>query len=104
MGDRDVSEKGLLTIKWSRLHTILQNEDGEQELVLGKVVEKDSMLCIKFEENEKSFSIGEQLLFSVEEMSGIMWCFFLFGSELVMNISKFGEAHGYIQPVKENCA
>lgn len=104
VSNRDANEDGVLTVKWSRLRTFLKNEDGEQELVLGKVVEKESMLCVKFEENEKSFSVGEQLSFSVEEMSEIIWCFFLFGNELVMNVSKFGEDSGFIQAAEENSA
>lgn len=104
VSDRDANDSGILTVKWARLRTFLKNEDGEHELVLGKALEKDSMLCIKLEENEKSFAIGEQLSFSVEEMSEIMWCFFLFGNELVTNISKIGKVLGYILDVEENRA
>ncbi|MGZ4159424.1 MAG: hypothetical protein ACXVNF_01310 [Neobacillus sp.] len=102
VSDRDVNEHGTLTVKWSRCRAILKNEDGEQELILGQILRKESVLCIRFEENEKSFSVGEQLSFSVEEMSEIFWCFFIFGNELVKSISQFGESNGFLQATMEN--
>ena len=97
VSDRDLNDEDILNVKWSRLHTFLQNEDGEQELVVGEVIEKESTVCVRVDENEKAFSLGEQLSFTVDEMSEILWCLFLFGNDLVMNVSKFGEEKGFIQ-------
>jgi hypothetical protein len=97
VSDRDINEERGLKVKWSRLHTFLQNEDGEQELISGMLLEKESTVCVRFDENEKAFSLNEQLSFSVDEMSEILWCLFLFGNDLVMNISKFGEEKGFVQ-------
>lgn len=104
VSDRDVNDDGQLKVKWSRLRTVLQNEDGEQDLVLGQLVEKESTLCVRFEENEKAFELGDQLAFSVDEVSEILWCFFLFGNDLVVKISSFGEERGHIQATEEGSA
>lgn len=53
VSDRDADEEGQLRIKWSRLRIFLQNEDGEQDLVMGQLIEKDSTVCVTIEENEK---------------------------------------------------
>jgi hypothetical protein len=98
VSDRDLNEDNVLKIKWSRLHTFLQNEDGEQDLIPGILVEKESTVCVRFDENEKVFSLNESLSFTVDEMSEILWCLFLFGNELVTNISKYGEGKGFVQP------
>lgn len=97
VSDRDLNEANGLKVKWSRLHAFLQNDDGEQELMPGMLVATESTMCIRFDENEKDFSLNEQLSFSIDEMSEILWCLFLFGNDLVMNISKFGEEKGFIQ-------
>ena len=97
VSDRDLNEDNGLKVKWSRLHTFLQNEDGEQELIPGKLVEKESTVCVRFDENEKTFSLNEQLAFTADEMSEILWCLFLFGNDLVANISKYGEEKGFVQ-------
>ncbi|MEH6638665.1 MAG: hypothetical protein V7717_05285 [Porticoccaceae bacterium] len=104
VSDRDINEENTLKVKWSRLHTFLQNEDGEKELVPGMLVEKESTVCVRFDENEKAFSLNEQLSFTVEEMSEILWCLFLFGNDLIMKISKFGEEKGFIQPSEAKSA
>jgi hypothetical protein len=104
VSDRDANDEGELVVKWSRLRMFLQNEDGEEDLIIGKVVEKESTVCVKFEETEKIFSRGNQLSFTTEEMSEIIWCFFLFGNELIMNISKFGESAGFVNTKMETSA
>jgi hypothetical protein len=104
VSDRDVNDEGVLEVKWTRHRIFIQNEDGEQDLIIGKVLEVGSKICMKVEEKEKPFSIGDQLSFSIEEMSEIIWCFFLFGNELVMNISKFGISIGFIQSTGESSA
>ncbi len=104
VSDRDTNKEGSLRVSWSRLHTFLQDEDGEHPLVIGRTVEKGSTLCVRAEESEKAFAIGERLSFSVAEMSEILWCLFLFSNDLVMAISKFGEAKGFINPGAEGSA
>lgn len=100
----DVNENDELVVKWIKMRTILQNEDGEQDLIIGEVIEKESTIGIKFEENEKSFSLGTSITFSTEEVSEVMWCLFLFGIDLVMNISKFGEINGFVSSKEETSA
>ena len=104
VSDRDLNENNLLRIKWSRLHTFLQNEDGEQDLIPGMLVEKESAVCVRFDENEKVFYLNELLSFTVNEMSELLWCLFLFGNELVASISKYGEGKGFVQPAESTSA
>ena len=104
VSDRDLNTVNALKVKWSRLHTFLQNEDGEQDLIHGMLVEKESTVCVRFDENEKSFSLNDHLSFTVEEMSEILWCLFLFGNDLVMNIRKFGEQEGFVQSTESDSA
>ena len=104
VSDRDLNIDKALKVKWSRLHTFIQNEDGEQDLIPGMLVEKESTVCVRFDENEKDFSLNDQLSLTVEEMSEILWCLFLFGNDLVMNISKLGEKKGFIQSAESGRA
>jgi hypothetical protein len=104
VSDRDLNADSSLKVKWSRLHTFLQNEDGEQDLVPGMLVEKESTVCVRFDENEKSFSLNEPLSFTAEEISEILWCLFLFGNDLVENISKLGEKKGFVQSSESSSA
>lgn len=104
VSDRDLNEDNVLKIKWSRLHTFLKNEDGEQDLIPGMLAEKESTVCLRIDENQKVFSLNELLSFTVDEMSEILWCLFLFGKKLVTNISKYGEVKGFVQPAGSDSA
>ncbi len=98
VSDRDANSDAELKVMWTHMHMFLMNEDGEQELIFGVPLEKESTVHVKRQQKEKTFPIGTRLNFSVNEVSEMLWCFFLFGNELVMNISKFGELHGFVQP------
>ncbi len=58
---------------------LLQNEDGTKELVVGQVVEKESVLAIKHQDESLSFDLGRKIELNPKEFSDIIWCLFLFG-------------------------
>jgi hypothetical protein len=66
--------------------------------VLGQRVEKGSVVAVRFESEEKLFGIGESLAFTVEQISGIIWCLFIFGNTVVEEIGEFGEVNGFLTP------
>jgi len=97
--EKDTNTSNVLEVKWTKLLMFLMNEDGEKELVLGQIVEKDSVLGIRNQEQTKVFALGEQLKFSTEEFANIAWGLFLFGNDLVKKISRAGKEKGFVNPV-----
>lgn len=100
VSDRDCNTADGLKVEWRRMVIFLQDEDGERDLVLGQRVEKDSVIAVRFENAEKLFGIGETLYFTVEQISGIIWCLFIFGNTVVEEIGKLGEANGFLTPAE----
>jgi hypothetical protein len=98
VSDRDSNTADGLRVEWRRMKVFLEDEDGERDLVLGQRVEKGSVVAVRFENEEKLFGIGESLAFTVEQISGIIWCLFIFGSTVVEEIGKFGEVNGFLTP------
>jgi hypothetical protein len=74
VSDRDSNTADGLKVEWRHMKIFLQDEDGERDLVLGQRVEKDSVFSVRFENSEKLFGVGESIIFTVEEISGIIWC------------------------------
>lgn len=95
---RDVDAQGVLTVEWRKLHTFLQDDDGEHELVIGQRIEKESWVCIKVIDEKKAFSLGEQVKFSAQEFADITWGLFAFGSDLVQKMSAAGQSKGFVTP------
>ncbi|OGP51309.1 MAG: hypothetical protein A2Y79_03800 [Deltaproteobacteria bacterium RBG_13_43_22] len=93
----DISASTGFEVRWTNLDLIVQNEDGEKELVLGQIVEKDSVIAMRSREALKTFGIGEQVTFSALEFANIAWTLFLFANDLVQKMSGFGLTSGLIK-------
>lgn len=90
----DVTEKDFLEVKWIKAMPVLQNEDGEKELVPGEKIQKESKLAIKNKPISKKFNIGESIIFTDEEFEGISWSHFQFGNNLIKHVKELGEKLG----------
>ncbi|BCB25964.1 hypothetical protein SKTS_08500 [Sulfurimicrobium lacus] len=104
--EKDITNEASLNVEWRKLVTLLKDEDGEHDLVLGRVIEKDSWLCIKGVDHCTSFRLGERITFTTQEFADVTWGLFLFGSDLVQKISTVGLSKGFIkerdQPAPES--
>jgi hypothetical protein len=97
--DRDLNDGDLLTVEWRKLRTLLVDEDGEHELVIGQRIEKESSVCIRVVDDKKSFKRGEQVAFTAQEFSDVTWGMFAFGSDVVRAIGAVGLSKGFVTPV-----
>jgi hypothetical protein len=95
--EQDIGASTGLEVRWTNLDLILQNEDGEKDLVLGPIVEKDSVIAIRSREALRTFAIGEHVTFSAPEFANISWTLFLFANDLVQRMSQFGIEHGLVK-------
>lgn len=95
--DQDIGASTALEVRWTNLDLILQNEDGEKDLVLGQIVEKDSVIAIRSRETLKTFVVGDNITFSAPEFANIAWTLFSFANDLVQKMSDFGVAHGLVK-------
>ena len=96
VSDRDLTTDNALEVQWRRMVFVVQNKDGEKELVMGEVVEKGSGLAMRHEDKTKSFALGSRIEFTVQEFSDISWCLFLFANELVLKVSDYGVKKGFV--------
>ena len=94
--DQDIGKSTKLEVRWTNLDFIVQNEDGEKDLVLGQIVEKDSVVAVRNREAIKTFGIGEQVTFSAQEFANIAWTLFLFANDLVQKMRSLGMKNGLI--------
>lgn len=97
VAEQDINAASGLEVRWTNLDLIVKNEDGEKDLVLGEIVEKDSIIAIRNRENLKTFGLGDQVLFSAYEFANIAWTHFLFGNDLIQKMSDFGLKSGLIK-------
>jgi len=104
VSERDVNQNEELVVKWLKMKLFVRDEDGDHDLVMGELIEKESTICVKLKEQERRFSLGSLVSFTVEEFSELTWCFFLFGEELVKTINQYGIDHGYVTTIKETNA
>lgn len=95
---RDLTSEADMTITWRRMHFFLQDEDGEKPIVFGEPVEKDSDVCMRFEDIAKSFALGSSIKFSVGEFSEACWSLCLFGENLVHQMDQLGLERGLLRP------
>lgn len=100
----DLNTNTALEVKWTGMSMILQNEDGEKELIIGEIVEKDSVLVMRNQEEIKSFTLGQRISFSAKEYASMSWCLFLFGNNLVQAISNFGAENGILKKLNNESA
>jgi hypothetical protein len=80
---RDLNAPDAMVVEWRKLHIFLQDEDGEHELVLGKVIEKASTVCILVRDEQKAFALGERVSFAIQEFADTTWGLHAFGTEIV---------------------
>jgi hypothetical protein len=102
VSDRDTTTDGKMEVKWTKLQLILQNEDGEKELVFGEIVQKDSTIGMRSIDEMKSFMLGTTIDFSAKEFSDITWTCFLFGEDLVSTVNAYGVEKGMILVATES--
>lgn len=102
VAEQDMNAVGSLEVKWTNLDLIVENEDGEKQLMLGEVVEEGSVIAIQNREKLKAFSMGERVLFSAQEFANIAWGLSLFGNDLVQKMSDFGLKSGFLKTPDNN--
>ena len=90
VSQRDLNANKKMLVEWRKLHIFLQNEDGEQEFCIGKLVEKESTVCLRVQDEQKSFALGDRISFTIQEFADVTWGLYAFGSEVVKLIG--GEA------------
>ena len=83
------------------MYFFLQDADGEKALEIGRRVEKESIVGMRFEDTSKSFPLGHPIRFSAQEFSDVCWSLFLFGDDLVQKISDLGLQRGFLS-AKDN--
>ena len=80
---RDLNTADSMVVEWRKLHVFLEDEDGEYELIIGKLVEKESTLCVRTHDYQKAFSLGERVSFTIQEFADAIWGIYSFGTNLV---------------------
>lgn len=101
VSDRDLNFENTLVVKWKPLHIFLTNEDGEHELIPGVTLEKESTVCIRQENREKVFALGDDVLFSAQEISEILWSLVLFGNDFTKSLNDYGLENDYLHNNEE---
>lgn len=102
VSDRDITADSKLEVKWTTLMFVLQNEDGEKELVIGQLVEKESWVGVRPVGQVKTFDQGAKIEFSTKEFSDITWTSFLFGEDLVTKIHSYAVKSGIMEAATNN--
>ncbi len=68
------AKNGKRKIYWQVFHIFIQTEDGKkQKLEFGKNMKQGDYVCLQIKRHEKTFSIGDAILFSHEETFEIAW-------------------------------
>jgi hypothetical protein len=83
VSQRDLNTVDSMLVEWRKLHVFLRNEDGEHELVIGKMIEKESTLCIQVRDGQRAFALGERVSFTIQEFADVTWGLYAFGTEIV---------------------
>ena len=94
-----------LEIKWTKLVLILMDKNGEKEVVPPFKADKGDTIGLRNREERKTFTLGTQVQFTVQEFADIYWCVFLFGNSLKDSIQKKGVELGLINlkpPARQN--
>ena len=53
ISQRDLNSDDTMRVEWRKLHIFLQNQDGEHDLVIGQIVEKESAICLRVKDEQK---------------------------------------------------
>ncbi len=101
---KDLNDGNSLQIKYRRMVLLVRNVDGEKELVIGEVVEKESVIAVHNQDETKSFALGSKIELTAKEFTDITWCLFLFGDDLVQKVSTYGLEHGFVAEGKSDKA
>lgn len=96
VSQRDLTNENTLEISYRRMAMLLQNEDGVKDLVIGQVVEKDSVIAVRNQDETIAFNLGSKIELKPKEFTDIIWCLFLFGNSLVQKMSAYGLQNGLI--------
>ena len=83
VSQRDLNTASSMLVEWRKLHVFLQDEDGEHEFVIGKLIEKESTVCIRVQDEQKAFALGERVGFTIQEFADVTWGLYAFGTEIV---------------------
>jgi hypothetical protein len=70
---RDLNSDDTMVVEWRKLHIFLQNQDGEHDLVIGQIVEKESAICLRVKDEQKAFGLGERVMFTAQEFANVTW-------------------------------
>lgn len=93
---RDLNRGKALVVSWRRMAVLLQDEDGEHALVLGKSLEKDSTILMTVEDTTKEFGLGERVIFTAAEFAEICWSMYLYSFAWGEALNQSGMKRGYI--------
>lgn len=94
VSQRDLNVTDSMLVEWRKLHLFLQDEDGEHDFVIGRVIEQDSMLCMRVEDRQKAFARGERVCFAIQEFADISWGLYTFGTEIVKLVGEADPSRG----------
>lgn len=83
VSQRDLNTTASMLVEWRKLHIFLQDEDGEHEFVIGKIIEKESTVCIRVRDEQKAFALGERVSFTIQEFADVTWGLYAFGTDIV---------------------
>lgn len=100
----DLTDEKSLTISYRRTAMFLKNEDGIADVVRGMFAEKDSVIFVRNQDEKISFELGSRIQFHQKELTEIIWCLFLFGSDAVQKMNTYGIKKGLIAEKEDkNC-
>ena len=97
LGKEDVGNNNYLRVSWRRIQLILENENGRTKVVFGEKISGESTLLMQICDECKDFSIGDRIVFSVEEFSEICFTLNLFGLDATKKMNEFGIANGMLK-------
>ena len=84
-----------LTVRWTNLELEVAGNEGQRPLLVGDTVQAGERVSVAQNSTSKTFAIGYRISFSTQEFSGLCWNFFVFGSQLVAAIKKYGRSRGF---------
>lgn len=94
VSQRDLNTTDSMLVEWRKLHVFLQDEDGEHEFVVGKLIEKESTVCIRVQDEQKAFALGARVSFTIQEFADVTWGLYSFGTELVKLVGEVDPNRG----------
>jgi len=96
VSERDLNRDNALVVAWRRIAVILQDEDGEHQLVLGKTLEKEARVVLRIEDSSKEFKLGERVVFTGVEFAEVCWSMFAYSAAWGEVLNRSGADRGFI--------